>query len=158
MKRAFQCSLVCSVSLLLSPACFGQTIKVRVVDCSKGRPLARQRVSLHLLYDKTTHASMSKSTILHLETDLNGEAPFSLPEPPPARLIADVDLSSRLWNCDRFVLVSTQDVVQNGSVVAKACEEETRSKASVKPQPGEILFLALPPTWWQRLLYPLTKD
>lgn len=142
----------------MGSVCFGQTVRVRVLDCTDGHPLPQQQVSLSLLHEKGEQAPPQRESNLRLETDANGLTLFSLPKPAPPRFEVDVHLTSKQWSCGCFALLNTEDVIRNGFVEAKACRGESRSKVLPKAEPGEILFLVLPPTWWQKLLWPLTKE
>jgi hypothetical protein len=157
MRCRYVLGIATSFLLWLSPTAFGQVIKVRVIDCAHGRPLAKQQVSIILLYDKGEPPPPSDGRKLLLQTDVKGEAQFRLPEPRPARLEADVRLTSPQWSCGCSALVGTEDMIRKGVVKADACPRANQSAESLKAVPGEILFLALPPVWWQRLLWPLTK-
>lgn len=86
--------------LCVSPLCFGQVVKVRVVDASDEHPLVRQNVSVVLMYGQGEPAPAHAGTNLnlHFETDAHGEAQFRLPEPNPRRLLAQVRLRSEYWH------------------------------------------------------------
>jgi hypothetical protein len=51
--------------------------------------------------------------------------------------------------------VVTKELVQKGIVVGRELSSPT---TSVNAEPGEILFVARPLTFFQRLFYPLLKD
>lgn len=142
----------------LGSACFGQTVRVRVLNCTDGHSLPKQQVSLTLLREKGEQGLPKRESQFSLETDANGLAQFSLPKPAPPRFEVDVHLTSKQWSCGCFALLKTEDVIRNGFVEAKACRGENRSKVLPKAEPGEVLFLVLPPTWWQKFLWPLTKE
>src|SRR5713226_2379832 len=91
-KRYSQC-LVWFLLLWLSPSCFGQVIRIRVIDLKTGRPLQKQPVSVTLFYDKGEKTPAKYDANLRLETDVNGEAQFRLPEPGVSIL-----LCKRLWS------------------------------------------------------------
>jgi hypothetical protein len=118
-----------------------------------GHPLQNQPISISLLYDKS-EKTPAKYEALNLKTDEKGESQFSLPEPAPSQLAAQVHLTSEHWHCGCSVLATTQDLIQKGIV-------GPRSSKSVNPviaQPKEILFLARPFTFFERLLYPFVKQ
>jgi hypothetical protein len=157
-RRLCDSCLILVLLFWLGPACFAQTLRVRVLDCTSGHPLPKQQVALSLLNDRGERINPKNEPHLRYETDADGSARFKLPEPVPLRIEVDVSLTSQQWSCGCFALLNTRDVIRDGAVEAKACRGEKRSKVLPKPEPGEILFLALPPTWWQKLLWPLTKD
>ena len=156
MKKQHFRFLVLSVLLLLSPLCSAQVIRIRVINSSNGQPLAKQSVSINLLYDKGEKAPARYEANLRLETDANGEARFLLPEPVPVHLAAQVRLTSEHWHCGCLALAATQDVIQKG-IVQTLGPESSGSATNEKAEPGVILFFARPLTFLERLLYPLLK-
>lgn len=156
MKRLHFRYFVCCLLLWLSTSCLGQEIRIRVIDATSRHPLQKQRVSLSLLYEKSEKTPAKYDALVYLETDLSGEAQFRLPEPPPAHLEAQVRLTSEHWHCGCLVLVATQDLIQKGVVGTELGHRSGRSAAE-RAQPGEILFVARPFTFLERLLYPLVK-
>jgi hypothetical protein len=128
-------------------------MRIRVVNSNNGQPLPKQSVSVNLLYDKGQKAPAKNEANLLLETDANGEAQFSLPEPAPAHLGAQVRLTSEHWHCGCMALAATEDVIQKGMLGS----ESTASSKSARLEPGVILFFARPFTFLERLLYPLMK-
>jgi hypothetical protein len=127
-----------------------------VVNSNNGQPIAKQSVSVNLLYDKGEKAPATYEANLRLESDANGEARFLLPDPVPVHLVAQVRLTSEHWHCGCLALVATQDLIQKGIVQASG-PESTGSATNAKAEPGVILFLARPFTFLERLLYPLVK-
>jgi hypothetical protein len=127
-----------------------------VINAKNGRPLPKQNVSVSLLYEKSERAPAKYDALLHLETDVNGKAQFALPEPAPAHLSVGVRLTSEHWRCRcTAALVATQDLVQKGIVEG---HELTTSPTFVNVDPREILFVARPFTFLERVLYPLLKE
>jgi hypothetical protein len=105
-KRYFR-HLIWIFALVLSPFCFGQVIRIRVVNSETGHSLRRQPISVSMLYDKNDKTPGEYDAILYLETDANGEAQFGLPDPAPAHLAAQVHLTSGLgivtaWSSEPF--------------------------------------------------------
>src|SRR5260370_41102353 len=134
--------------------CFGQVLRARVINAKNGHPLPKQHISISLLYEKGEKIETKQGALLELETDINGEAQFTLPEATPAHLSARARLTSEHWRCGCWALVATQDAVQKGIVEGN---ELTTPAKPVKAEPGEILFIARPLTFLERLLYPLEK-
>ena len=138
--------------LWVCPVCFAQSVKVRVLDGKAGRGLPKLSISVQFLYEKPASAS----TPLRLETDANGEAQFSIPEPAPAHLFVVVALTSEHWRCGCGFMGDTQTVVDKGflSTFPTAAKPNT----PVNSEPGYIVFVARPFTFVERLLYPLVKE
>jgi hypothetical protein len=132
------------VLLMLVPSsCLAQEVTVRVVD-SNGHPLRKQPVDVRL----------NDPALLRLETDAKGEAHFALPEGGPSFISVGVRLSERDWKCACGVGAHAQDVIQKGRLVD--LESESKKTAhSLKPAPGEILFIAHRMPFFLRLFWPL---
>jgi hypothetical protein len=141
---------VCACLLLMSPFCLAQVVTIRVINSADGRPLQKQHVSVSLLYDKGEKAPAKYDAAVSLETDAKGEAHFTLPEPAPLHLSAQVRLTSEQWHCGCRVLVATGDVVQKGILGPIADAESKKSAPAAKMAPGDILFVAV--------LFPFLND
>ena len=113
-------------------------------------------VSVSLLYEKRENRPRGYDSNLHLTTDVNGRAQFNLPTPIPARLWFVLSLEQKRWRCGcAFSAPSTtEDLVRKGIVVGSNL---TRSSAMKKTQPGELVFLARPATFFERLTDPLRE-
>ena len=83
--------------LWVDPSCFGQAIKVRVINGTNGHPLTTQEITVSLLYDGSEKQPAKYNAILRLNTDANGVAQFDLPEPYPAHLSVEARLTSEHW-------------------------------------------------------------
>jgi hypothetical protein len=145
------------ILLWASSFCFGQVIKIRIINGKNGQPLPKQQVSVSLLYNKKIEDSPAKyDALLHLETDAKGVAQFTLPEPLPEHLSAGVHLTSEHWRgCAVPALVVTKDLIRDGTVQGQALATFT---TPVKAEPGEILFIARPFTFFEKLFSPLLKE
>jgi hypothetical protein len=151
----FRCLSFVLLLLVVGSRCFAQEVTVRVINAVNGRPLEKQHVSVSLMYDgemlPTRHyADLSQ------DTNANGEAHFTLPEPAPPHVWVQVRLTSDAWHCACAVIAATGAVVQKG-IVRKIAGESNKAAASLKAAPGEILFAAHPYSFLERLLYPLAK-
>jgi hypothetical protein len=131
-----------------------QAIRIRVSNVNNGHPLPRQNVSVGLLYAKSEKAPAKYDANLQLETDANGEMEFRLPEPVPVHLSVQVHPISERWHCGCLALAATQDLIHKGIVQASGQGPAINSKT----EPGVILFLVRPFTFFERLLYPLMKE
>ena len=149
--------LVYVLVLLLGPFCFAQVVTVRVINAADGHPLQKQHVSVSLLYDKGEKTPAKYEANLTLETDTNGEARFTLPEPAPPHISVQVRLTSEHWRCGCGVLAASGDVIQKGIVGPLPGGQSKKTTTSLKAPPGEILFVARPLSFFERLLYPFVK-
>jgi hypothetical protein len=147
--------LVCFLLLWVGPFCLAQTVTVRVINADNGHPLQKQHVSLTLLYDKGDKTPAKYDTTLNMETDVNGEAQFRIPEPAPAKFAAQVHIDWTRWHCGCAVLAVTQDVIQEGIVESVA--DLRKSPVPRKAIPAEILFVARPVSLFERMLPPFMK-
>jgi hypothetical protein len=81
-------SLVAFLLLWLCPACFGQSVRIRVIDAKTGLPLQKQSVSVVLVYRKGEKAPAKYDANLHIETDIKvlspGACPRAFTDPGPA--------------------------------------------------------------------------
>ncbi len=135
------------------PLCYAQPVTIRVISTENGRPLQKQPVKLFLLYGPGEKIPANQKGMLRLETNVNGEAQFRLPEPPPAHLTVLVDIDGNRWHCPCGVLAITEDVMSKG--IVKSAAEPGKSHAFEKQVPGKILFVARPLSFFERLLAPL---
>jgi hypothetical protein len=88
VKKQYCRCIVWFLALWLSPWCCSQVVSIRVVNANDGHPLARQNVSVALLYEKGEKTPAKYDPNLSLEADGNGEVQFRLPEPARQRRIA----------------------------------------------------------------------
>jgi hypothetical protein len=140
--------LACLLLLCCGRFCLAQEITVRVISAANGRPVPKQRVSV----------TLSNNAVLNLETDADGEAHFKLPEPSPVRFVAQARLDWSHWSCGCVVEGSTNDLVQKGILGSPFATVRKKYTAILKPAPREILFVAKPLSFLERLLYPLAKE
>lgn len=155
MVKTFR-SLAGFLLLAVAPTCLAQAITVRVVNADNGLPLKKQRVSVVLMYFKPESAPLKQNLNLSFETDLNGETHFGLPTPAPGHLSAVVTLTSEHWQCGCFMLVATETVIKQG--VVGPIPATSRDAAHLKAIPGEILIVARPLSFFERLVYPFVKE
>lgn len=106
---------------------------------------------------QTENAPPKLDTVLNLETDVNGQASFSLPEPAPAHLGAVVRLTSENWHCACLALADTHEVIRNGITVTQT-SQKSAAPPPLQAQPGEILFTPRPLTFFERILQPLMRQ
>jgi hypothetical protein len=140
------------------PLCFGQvTIKIRLINVDNRHPISKQPIIVSLLYEKNEKTPPKYDSTLYLETDVNGEAHLGLPEPAPAHLSAHVHLTSRNWHCACMALLATEDLIQKGIAVPQLGPNAKNSDKPIRTEPNEILFLARPYTFLEKLIAPLLK-
>lgn len=144
--------------LVLAPLCLAQAVTIRVLNSRDGHPLARQSVSVSFLYGHKEGTPPKHDSGLTLETDANGEARFTIPDPAPAHLAAQVRPDWSRWRCSCFVLTDTQIIVQKGVAGPFPTDVAKKLPASGTPRPGEILFVATPLSFLERIFYPLLKE
>lgn len=139
--------------LFLCHFCFAQQVKVRVISSQDGHALPKQAVSVQFFYEKPAKVTPP----LHIETDRNGEAQFSIPEPTPEHLDVRVALTSEHWHCACWVMADTGEVIQKG-ITQTAPTNKAKAPNSADPEPRQIVFIARPFTFFEKLLYPLVKQ
>jgi hypothetical protein len=144
--------------LWISPSCFGQVIRVRIINGENGHALPKQQVSVTLFYEKGEQKPAKYDAVLNLETDVNGEAQFKLPVPPPVHFSATVSVDWSRWKCACGILGSTDDLIQKGIMWPEPTNKSKNSDALFTAAPGEVLFVFHPLTFFERLFYPLYKD
>jgi len=157
------------LALLLLPCvnatCFGQTVRIRIVNVANESPVKKQRVSVSGIggkeetLEEAIRKLITKPTTpdLRLVTDAQGEAQFELPKTAPAYFYVRAELSGPVWDCTCMVRVSTEDVMQKGFTVSSPYDEGSRSKPSIQANPGEVLFRLRPTPWWVRVVWPLLR-
>jgi hypothetical protein len=146
--------------ICLGPLCMAQEVTVRIVNVANGRPVSKQGVSVAFLYDNEYHKETptKRSKGVDLVTDLNGEAHFDLPEPAPVHFSAVVHMDESRWHSGG-ILGATTDLVQKGVVVGAVTKTDSKKSAELfKAVPGEILFVARPLSFFERLFYPIMKE
>ena len=140
--------------IVVSSVCFAQELKVRVINGKDGQPLPKQAVTVQFLNDTPVTASSP----LRLETDPNGEVRFGIPKPLPEHLNVRVALTSEYWHCGCWVMADTSKVVQEGITQPALSKGAKANDVPAKAEPGEILIIARPFTFGERLLYPFVKQ
>jgi hypothetical protein len=155
MRTLFR-GFIRALVLLVGPLCCTQTVTIQVINYADGCPLQNQKVSVSLLCEERERTPAKFQTNLTLLADPNGEAHFTIPEPVPPHISAQVRLTSEHWRCGYQVVAATRDVVGSG-IVGPLPGAESKRAAAVKANPRQILFLARPLSFLERLLYPFVK-
>lgn len=151
----FRCA-VGVLSLLAGPLCLAQVVTVRVINGANGRPLQKQNVSLYPGYEKgeKTPPNYDGLMVLGKETDANGQARFTLPEPAPSSVWVRIALSSTGWYCEECdATAATADLLQKGIVIGSDLAKSTKTATQVKVPPGELLFIVRRVPFYWRLLH-----
>jgi hypothetical protein len=153
-------SLGCFLLLSVAPSCLAQEAKIRVINGADGRPLPKLAVSVSFLYDKKYDREIPANydPSLKLETGKNGEANFKFPQPPPAHFSVQVRVDWSHWHCGCGIIGSTEDLVREGINGPSSVSDEKKLAVRYKADRGEILVIARPLSFFERLLYPLTKE
>jgi hypothetical protein len=133
----------------------GETVTVRIINVTNGHPLRNQGISLSLLYDKEEDRPAKYDQIQNFTTDSSGEAKITILDPPPKYLDFRLHMTSEHWKYAPLISVLTQEVIQNG-IIEKAGVEK-KNDIIPKTLPGEIIILARPLSFFERLLYPIMK-
>ncbi len=136
--------------LWISPCSIGQVITIRVINAKNGHPLPKKHIMVSLPGDK----SEKRPSPVQLETDVHGEARFTLPDSVPAKLSAVVLLRSRSWSCRCWAFVATRDVVQQGVVEG---QNLANAAGPLKAEPGQIVFVARQRPFLEQLLGTLLE-
>jgi hypothetical protein len=164
------CRYIWCLALLLLPcagtACFGQTVKIRIVNVTNENPVKNQKVSISGIsgtgdtQEQERRKLLTKPSTpdLRLTTDANGEAQFELPKPAPDSFYVRAELSAPLWDCTCLVRVSTEEVMQKGFVTTPRGDKGSSINRSIQPKPGEILYRLRPTPGWVRIFWPLLLD
>jgi regulation of enolase protein 1 (concanavalin A-like superfamily) len=76
----------------------------------------------------------------------------------PQNVSVRVSLDYKYWQCACWLMTDTQNIVQTGVVVQSPQESSSTGRSNVTSKPGEIVFEARATTFFERLLYPLTKE
>jgi hypothetical protein len=95
---------------------------------------------------------------LHIETDANGEAQFNISESPPENIDVRLALPSEHWHCACWVMADTETVLREGIVQIPPINVPNAPFAPASTEPGQIVFIARPFTFFEKLLYPLLKQ
>jgi hypothetical protein len=143
---------VCLLFLLVGRLCVAQVLTVRVINGANGRPLQKLHVSVQLFYEKGEKTPTNYNAELSPKTDANGAAHFTIPEPAPSRLLAEVQLTYLHWHCRCVTVAATADLVQKGIVEGADPAGSKSSATRVKVSPGEILFFARRVPFYEQLL------
>ena len=152
--------LACFLLLSVAPSCLAQEVKIRVLNGANGRPVPELAVSLSFLYDKKYDKEIPTNYVgsLKLETDGNGEAHFKFPQPLPAYCSTQVRVDESHWRCGCGILGSTEGLVRDGISGPISPSDDKKLAARYRAIPGEILVIAQPLSFFERLLYPLMKE
>ena len=145
--------------------CFGQTLKIRVLNDANNSAVENQRISISGITGNVGSPDEEREKLLgkHLKpdlrlvTDAKGEARFDLPNPAPAYFYVRLELSASHWDCTCLVRVSTEEVTTTGLKVRSAYDQRRPGKRPIKPDQDEILFSLRPLPLWVRVLWPLVK-
>jgi hypothetical protein len=151
--------LPCVIFLMLlsvAPVCGAQDVTVRLVNAENGHPLPKWKVSVSFYFEKKSPANHAQS--LNLTSNENGEAHFEMPQPRPEHFSAHVQPDSPYWKCGCALLGSTEELLRKGIVGPLPIINPKVAPARLRAAPGEVLVVARPLSFWERLLYPLEKE
>ena len=117
--------------------------------------MKKQPVLVSFLYESKEKTPPDLRPTMQADTDANGEVSFHLPEPAPAHFGAQIRLTSENWRCACYALAITQEVIEKGVTLGPTNE---KSGDWTRARPGEILFIARPPTFFERVVQPLVRQ
>ena len=126
--------------------CPAQDVTVRVFNARNDQPLASEVVEVQFM---GTEASSSP---VQLITDAKGEAHFKIPN-HTEHIDLRVVLRSGHWDCGCWVMADTKQVQQG--IVAYT---PVKGREAPATKPNEILIMARPLNFIERLLWPLVKQ
>jgi hypothetical protein len=145
----------------VNAASFGQRVTIRVINLNE-TPFKNKQVyiSAQAASWKEAHLKLTGKPIradLSLVTDNKGETAFDLPSPLPAYIYVRSVFSERVWDCTCLIRVSTDELLQKGTIFFSSPSARKKAKPSILPKAGEVLFvMKQTPLWWQ-LFYPIEK-
>jgi len=138
--------------------CPAQDITVRLVDVRNGHVFVNKIVNVR--FDPPEGRAQS----LRVTTGADGTAKVHLPEPTPESIIAFVaHKDTGLVGCSSVAPINTQQIIREGVLrCAKPSEAAarraegcgckfTKQVAQLKETPGELVLLAKPITWLNRM-------
>ena len=152
------------VAVLLGACCvlashaavFGQQIAVRAVSVTNGLPVSGLRVVVSLA-DQETLARDGPPRVVELKTNDQGQAITTLPEPLPQEVFVRVEVPERKWICGCFGSGSVGRLLKEGFVSPRPGGTSRKAGGVTMARPGEMIFLMRPPTFWERVFYPILK-
>jgi hypothetical protein len=156
--------LVLSFLCCVNAAGLAQRVTIRLINLNE-TPFQNKQVyvsgsSAQAASLKEEHLKLTGKPIradLSLLTDAKGETAFDLPNPPPAYVYVRPVFSKRVWDCDCFARISTDELLHKGYIVMSPSAASMKAKPSIQPKGGEVWFvMRRTPLWWQ-LLYPIEK-
>lgn len=145
--------LVCMQVMALSGSAFCQQVTITLADKASGRGIEGQPVTVSPIYRTFAERPKEIPPFFSGKTNGAGELIITLPTPVPESLSIMLKPESRLWKCGCLTTANTQQILLQGAVVDPAIEYLSDKDA----KPGHLRFIAQKTSFWERLLYPLTK-
>ena len=134
------------VGVIVSASLEAQTLTIRLLNGKSGRPMSNKNVTLEWSPEYITWEGsvvyFGKDGIGKVEVHSGAEYITMMTGPK----IGKEPYRIAFINCNTSLTERIQiaQVMKNGYVPGNAC-----SKQSAVPQPGEIVFWAMPLPWWQ---------
>jgi hypothetical protein len=138
---------VFAVTLLLSSVRFAQQVSIRMVNSSNGQPLPGWKVDVYFV--NPTQGKDAVKGSQHFQTDADGMARFTLPQPIPEVLNVYAHSQTEKWYVGSFK-ANTMAVLQKGSQ-----SKGFKTHGKVIAYPGQILILAKPVTVWDKIVHEI---
>jgi hypothetical protein len=142
--------LAICIFVLYPSLSFADDLKLRAMD-THGKPLSGNIVHVTFSYQN------EQTQRLELKTNVDGAASFSVSDPVPTRVSVNiVPNAMQHWRCTWHgtcgISVTPDEALRSGVAFY-----ESKERAKLRTNPGEILFVARGWTFWQHLLAPITE-
>jgi hypothetical protein len=82
----------------------------------------------------------------------------AFPDSQPKHLNIRLALTSEHWHRACWVMTDTENVVHNGIMQSAPANKAKAYPVPANAKAGQIVFVATPFTFFERLLYPLVKE
>ena len=135
---------ILGAALLMSSVCFAQQVNIRVVGSNDGQPLPGWKINVFFL--NPTQGKDAVKGSQHFQTDADGMARFTLPQPNPEVLNVYAFPQTENWYAGT-VKAETAVVLQRG-IQSKG----VKTHGKVRVDPGQILILAQRITLWDKII------
>lgn len=139
-----------SVMPILAP----DKIMVRVINGNDSQPMPKQSVQVKLLYEKAKEISPP----LIIETNADGEAQFSVPEPAPEHLDVRLTATSKYRHCACRLTIDTQKVLDSGVLEIPKNTLPSTQNSNLNAEPKQIVFVVRPFTLFEKMLHPFASN
>lgn len=125
-------------------------LTVHLLNGKDGHALPKQQVTV-LYWDAGDAKPEKYDGELHVETDANGVARFTLQNalPETVKVKVELNLQGWIWGDAAPPLIATRELSKKGIIEGS---QLLASKVSVHAEPWEIVVVARPTTLWERFM------